>query len=142
MCARLPVRRAVRPARVSRDGRARVPDGVEARAADLTRSEEAARACADAAVVYHCVQPRYTGWAEEFTALNATIVAAVTEAGAKLVVADNLYMYGPISVWGALTRLRVWTRGSKVESCARPADLEEWFLFWSLCCADRHGDRI
>jgi hypothetical protein len=29
--------------------------------------------------------------------LNATIIAAVTEVGAKLVVADNLYMYGPIS---------------------------------------------
>jgi hypothetical protein len=43
------------------------------------------------------VQPPYTRWAEEFAALNATIVAAVTEAGAKLVVADNLYMYGPIS---------------------------------------------
>jgi hypothetical protein len=81
---------------VSRDGRARVPDGVEASAADLTRPEGAARACADAAVVYHCVQPPYTRWAEEFAALNATIVAAVTKAGAKFVVADNLYA-GPIS---------------------------------------------
>ena len=89
--------RGLRVRAVSRDGRARVPDGVEACAADLTRPEGAARACADAAVVYHCVQPRYTRWAEEFPALNATIVAAVTEAGAKLVVADNLYMYGPIS---------------------------------------------
>jgi len=68
----------------TRDGRARVPDGVEAFAADLTRPEGAACACADAAVVYHCAQPRYTRWAEEFPALNASIVAAVTEAGAKL----------------------------------------------------------
>jgi nucleoside-diphosphate-sugar epimerase len=82
---------------VSREGRARAPDGVEACAADLTTAEGAARACAGAAVVYHCVQPRYTRWAEEFPALNATIVGAVTEVGAKLVVADNLYMYGPIS---------------------------------------------
>ena len=82
---------------VSRDGRAPVPDGVEACAADLATSEGADRACADAAVVYHCVQPRYTRWAEEFPGLNATIVAAVEGAGAKLVVADNLYMYGPVS---------------------------------------------
>ena len=62
---------------VSRDGRARIPDGVQVCAADLSRPEDAARACADAAVVYQCVQPRYTRWAEEFPALNATIVAAV-----------------------------------------------------------------
>src|SRR5712691_4560921 len=62
--------RGLRVRAVSRDGRARVPDGVEACAADLTRPEGAARACADAAVVYHCVQPRYTRWAEEFAALN------------------------------------------------------------------------
>ena len=81
---------------VTRDGRLPVHDGVEPFAADLTRPEEAACACEGAAVVYHCAQPRYTRWAEEFAALNAIIVAAVTEVGAKLVVADNLYMYGPI----------------------------------------------
>jgi nucleoside-diphosphate-sugar epimerase len=82
---------------VSRDGRIRVPDGVETSAADLTTSEGAARACAGAAVVYHCVQPPYNRWADEFPALNATIASAVTAARAKLVVADNLYMYWPIS---------------------------------------------
>jgi nucleoside-diphosphate-sugar epimerase len=89
--------RGLRVRAVSRDGRAHVPDGVEACAADLSSPDGAARACAGAAVVYHCAQPPYTRWAEEFPALNATIVAAVTEAGAKLVVADNLYMYGPIN---------------------------------------------
>jgi nucleoside-diphosphate-sugar epimerase len=88
--------RGLRVRAVSRDERAHVPDGVEACAADLSSSEGAARACAGAAIVYHCAQPRYTRWAEEFPALNATITAAVAEAGAKLVVADNLYMYGPI----------------------------------------------
>jgi hypothetical protein len=82
---------------VSRDGRARVPDGVEACAADLTTPEGAACACAGAAGRLPLRAARYTRWAEEFAALNATIIAAVTEVGAKLVVADNLYMYGPIS---------------------------------------------
>jgi len=89
--------RGLRVRAVSRDGRARVPDRVEACAADLTTPGGAARACADAAIVYHCAQPRYTRWAEEFPALNAVIVTATTSVGAKLVVADNLYMYGPIS---------------------------------------------
>ena len=44
--------RGLRVRAVSRDGGARVPDGVEACAADLTRPEGAARACAGAAVVY------------------------------------------------------------------------------------------
>ncbi len=82
---------------VSRDGRARVPDGVETVAADLTTQDGASRACADAAVVYHCAQPRYNRWAEEFPALNAGIVAAAAGTGAKLVFADNLYMYGPVA---------------------------------------------
>ena len=43
------------------------------------------------------MQPRYTRWAKEFPALNDTIVAAVQRAGAKLVVADNLCMYGPMT---------------------------------------------
>jgi nucleoside-diphosphate-sugar epimerase len=82
---------------VSRDGRARVPDGVETVAADLTTQDGASRACAGATVVFHCAQPRYNRWAEEFPTLNAGIVAAAAGTGAKLVFADNLYMYGPVA---------------------------------------------
>ena len=89
--------RGLRVRAVSRDGHARVPDGVESCAADLTTADGAARACAEAAVVYHAVQPRYDRWAEEFPALNESIVTAATRAGAKLVCADNLYMYGPVT---------------------------------------------
>lgn len=82
---------------VSRDGRARAPGDVETCAADLTTRDGAERACADASVVYHCAQPRYDRWAEEFPALNAGIVRAAAGTGAKLVFADNLYMYGPVT---------------------------------------------
>ena len=75
--------RGLRVRAVSRDGHARVPDGVESCAADLTTADGAARACAEAAVVYHAVQPRYDRWAEEFPALNESIVTAATRAGAK-----------------------------------------------------------
>jgi nucleoside-diphosphate-sugar epimerase len=119
---------------VSRDGRARVPDGVEVCAADLTTAAGAARACAGAAVVYHCVQPRYTRWAEEFPALNATIVAAVTEAGAKLVVADNLYMYGPIS--GPISET------SPQEPQSKKGRLRKQLAASILAAGENHGLRV
>jgi nucleoside-diphosphate-sugar epimerase len=48
-------------------------------------------------VVYHCVQPPYHRWAEELPPINRAVGDAVAREGAKLVVADNLYMYGPIA---------------------------------------------
>lgn len=119
---------------VSRDGRARVAEGVEPFAADLTRPEEAIRACVGAAVVYHCVQPRYTRWAEEFAALNATIVAAVTEVGAKLVVADNLYMYGPVD--GPISET------SPQEPQSKKGRLRKQLAASLLAKAEEHGLRV
>jgi nucleoside-diphosphate-sugar epimerase len=87
---------------VSRRADAQVPDGVTRRAADVATMAGAAAACEGAAVVYHCVQPPYHHWAEQFPALNRAVAAAVAHEGAKLVFADNLYMYGPIA--GPITR--------------------------------------
>ena len=75
-------------------GRAELP-GVEAMAADVATAEGARTACVDAAVVYHCAQPAYTRWAQEFPALNEQVLAGASGAGAKLVFADNLYPYAP-----------------------------------------------
>ena len=46
-------------------------------------------------VVYHAANPPYPRWMAEFPNLNATIADATAAVGAKLVLADNLYMYGP-----------------------------------------------
>jgi nucleoside-diphosphate-sugar epimerase len=46
--------------------------------------------------VYHCAQPAYTRWPQEFPAMTRGIAEAAAEAGTKLVFADNLYMYGPV----------------------------------------------
>jgi nucleoside-diphosphate-sugar epimerase len=78
---------------VNRAGDADLPEGIERVAGDVTRAEDLRRVLEGAEVVYHCAQPAYTRWAEEFPAMNRAIVAATVEAGAKLVVADNLYMY-------------------------------------------------
>jgi nucleoside-diphosphate-sugar epimerase len=64
--------------------------------ADVTTAEGAAAACAGAAVVYQCAQPPYAQWATEFVGFTDTVLSAVEKSGARLVMPDNLYMYGPV----------------------------------------------
>ena len=80
---------------VTRGGTADVPDGVEQVAADVGTTEGARRACEGAAVVYHCAQPGYTKWPELFPPMTRAVLDGASAAGAKLVFADNLYVYGP-----------------------------------------------
>ena len=86
---------------VSRRGAGGVPDGVERLAADVGTQEGAQGACAGAAVVYHCAQPDYRRWRELFPPMTRAVLDGAGAAGAKLVFADNLYMYGPQD--GAMT---------------------------------------
>jgi nucleoside-diphosphate-sugar epimerase len=80
---------------VTRGGAADAPEGVEQVAADLGTTEGARRACEGAAVVYHCAQPGYTQWPELFPPMTRAVIDGAAAAGAKLVFADNLYVYGP-----------------------------------------------
>jgi len=73
-----------------------VPAEAEVMSADLSTLEGARRACADASVVFHAAQPAYHRWPQEFPGLTANIITAASEVGARLVMADNLYMYGPV----------------------------------------------
>ena len=90
------VRRGHRVRAVNRSGDADVPDGsaVERAKGDVADPEGARRACAGASVVYHCAQPEYTKWREEFPPMADAVIDGAAAAGAKLVFADNLYMYG------------------------------------------------
>jgi nucleoside-diphosphate-sugar epimerase len=69
--------------------------GLESLQADITDPARLAAVTAGASVVYHAAQPAYTRWLEEFPAMNEAIIAGVAPSGARLVVVDNLYMYGP-----------------------------------------------
>jgi nucleoside-diphosphate-sugar epimerase len=71
------------------------PPGVENVVADLSDPEATQVAIAGAAVVYHAANPPYHRWVEKFPDLNRSIVAATSSTSARLVYADNLYMYGP-----------------------------------------------
>lgn len=79
---------------VNRSGQATVPDSVEVIAANAYDPASTRAATTGASVVYQCAQPAYTQWPEQFPALQAAIVDGVATNGAKLIVGDNLYMYG------------------------------------------------
>ena len=81
---------------VSRKLAANPTEAVEQVSADAAYLAQAREACRGAAVVFHCAQPRYERWAEEFPALTSNIAEAAAAAGATLVYADNLYGYGPV----------------------------------------------
>jgi nucleoside-diphosphate-sugar epimerase len=87
--------RGLRVRAVTRSGKGDVPEGVEQVAADVGTPEGARRACEGAAVVYHCAQPGYTKWPELFPPLTRAVLEGAAAAGAKLVFADNMYVYGP-----------------------------------------------
>ena len=87
--------RGIEPAVVTRSGAA-VP-GALSRTADLTDPVQAAAAVAGAEVVFQCAQPEYHRWPQEFPALQDRAVDAAATADALLVVADNLYGYGPVT---------------------------------------------
>lgn len=79
--------------------RRRQPDraGVENAVADLRDPGALGAAVAGAAVVIHAAQPPYTRWRREFPPLTDAIADAATAEGARLVFADNLYSYGPVT---------------------------------------------
>ena len=71
------------------------PEGVEGVRADVSAPEDARAAVSGASVVYHAAQPDYSKWPEEFPPMTDAVIEGAAAAGAKLVFADNLHMYGP-----------------------------------------------
>ncbi len=65
-------------------------------AGDATDPAFTASVCAGADVVYFCLNAmNYASWTEEFPPLQRGVLAGAAAAGARLVVLDNLYAYGP-----------------------------------------------
>lgn len=80
---------------VNRSGQAEeIPAGVEVVATDLFNSSQVREVTSGAKVVYQSSQPAYHRWVEEFPALQNSIIEGLTGSGAKLVLVENLYMYG------------------------------------------------
>jgi nucleoside-diphosphate-sugar epimerase len=79
---------------VNRSGRAAVPDGVEVLGGDATDEAFAREASEGASVVYFALNPPYNKWPELFPRLQAGVLEGAASAGAKLIVMENLYMFG------------------------------------------------
>ena len=70
--------------------------GVETIGGDATDPQFARNVAADADTVYFCLNaPNYHRWAEELPPLQRAVLGAAKSADAKLVVLENLYLYGP-----------------------------------------------
>ncbi len=89
--------------RLARRGAPGAPmPGVTWMQGDVTDPAFAAAVCADAEVVYNCANPTdYHKWETFLAPLFKGILDAASAASARLVLLDNLYMYG--SVEGPLT---------------------------------------
>jgi nucleoside-diphosphate-sugar epimerase len=80
---------------INRSGRAdRLPASVEIVAGDAFDVNKNIELTRDAASIYQCAQPLYHEWSEKFRPFQAAILQAAVVNNAKLIVGDNLYMYG------------------------------------------------
>ena len=113
---------------VTRGSKPPLPDGVEHVTATLDDPAQARAACTDASLVFGCVGMDYTRWPERWPTLMAGMLEGAEEAGAPLVFADNLYMYGPTD--GPLREnLPLTTYGSKPATRAMITEM------WQEACA-------
>ena len=71
-----------------------VPAGVEVLAADLYDPLQVKEVTRGAKVVYQASQPHYNQWTTKFPVLQESIINGLTGSDAKLVIVENLYMYG------------------------------------------------
>ena len=90
------IARGKRVRATSRRPPANDPRSVEWVDLDAQAAADVERACAGAGVVYHCANVPYSQWDRMLVPIADAIISAAGKAGAKLVVMDNLYMYGPV----------------------------------------------
>lgn len=99
---------------------------------DVTDPQFARAAAQGAGTVYFCLNaPNYHRWPEEFPPLQAAVVDAASAAGARLVVLENLYMYGPTG--GAPL-----TESTPVNPTSKKSAVRAW-MSDELMDAHRHG---
>jgi nucleoside-diphosphate-sugar epimerase len=80
---------------VNRSGRMdEAPAGVRVVASDLYDHSNVQEVTRDARVVYQATQPNYFEWTTKFPPLQKSIIDGLTGSDVKLVLVENLYMYG------------------------------------------------
>lgn len=89
------VRKGKRVRVVNRTGEAEAPESVEVLGGNAADPSFARRASEGATVVYNCLSPPYHRWPELLPPLHEAVLEGAATAGARLVVMENVYMYGP-----------------------------------------------
>jgi nucleoside-diphosphate-sugar epimerase len=80
---------------INRSGQSNdLPTDIEILKGDAYDLEFTRRITQGASSVYQCAQPAYYQWAGNFPRMQASILEAAASNNAKLILADNLYMYG------------------------------------------------
>jgi nucleoside-diphosphate-sugar epimerase len=79
---------------VNKRNQVSLPEEVKLIQADATDPRKTSEICKNATVVYNCTNAPYDRWADLLLPLHSSILEGAASAGAKLVVMDNLYMYG------------------------------------------------
>lgn len=82
---------------INRSGKARLPSGAETMAGDIGESPFARAACRSAETIYLCAKPPYQRMAHDFQPIMDGAIAGAVASQAKLVYADSLYAYGPVT---------------------------------------------
>jgi nucleoside-diphosphate-sugar epimerase len=92
------LRRGKRVRMINRSGKPSLisgqPQGVEFVSADAYNAESVRKASQGGTHIYQCAQPEYHEWVEKFMSFQQTILDAAIAHGAKLILMENLYMYG------------------------------------------------
>lgn len=92
------VRRGESVRMVNRSGKMdEVPAGVEVVASDVYDPAKIKEVTRGAQVVYQSAQPEYTEWVQKFPPMQKAIIDGLTGSNAKLVIVENLYMYGDVN---------------------------------------------
>jgi nucleoside-diphosphate-sugar epimerase len=89
------IRRGKTVRMVNRSGKMEeAPAGAEVLAANLYDPAKVKEVTQGATVVYQASMPGYSEWPEKFPPLQKSIIDGLKGSNAKLVIAENLYMYG------------------------------------------------
>ena len=106
---------------INKSGNGKIPGGALLVKADVTDPELTREVCEGAKTIFHCAMPPYTLWSEMFPSITYGIMEGAAYAGAELIYADNLYMYGTGNE-NLAEDLPYLAEGSKGKVRARMAD--------------------
>ena len=79
---------------INRSGKGMFPSHVELVTGDAMDKHFARKAGEGASVIYFALNPAYNKWLDLFPTLQENVLESAAGAGAKLIVMENVYMYG------------------------------------------------